>query len=96
MGLLGTVLGLMVVFQHAGSLTGGGDAAAPVAGGSIASGIDQALGCTAAGLALAIVTYVAHVLLSGLANAAIDDLDQAVDDLPLLLARTMADAPPSA
>ena len=78
LGLLGTVLGLMEVFQSSAGAT-------TVTNALVASGIYQALGSTVAGLALAIVAYVAYGLLTGLCNQLVDQLENAAADLPVLL-----------
>lgn len=78
LGLLGTVIGLMEVFQ--------GSAAAPtVTNALVSSGIYKALGSTVAGLVLAIAAYIAYGLLSGLSNQLIDELENAAADLPIFL-----------
>jgi biopolymer transport protein ExbB len=81
LGLLGTVIGLMEVFQ-------GSAAAATVTNALIASGIYKALGSTVAGLVLAIAAYIAYGLLSGLSNRLIDELENAAADLPVILRAT--------
>jgi biopolymer transport protein ExbB len=78
LGLLGTVIGLMEVFQ--------GAAGAPtVTNALVSSGIYKALGSTVAGLVLAIAAYIAYGLLTGLSNRLIDELENAAADLPVLL-----------
>ena len=78
LGLLGTVIGLMEVFQ--------GSAAAPtLTNALVASGIYKALGSTVAGLVLAIAAYIAYGLLTALSNRLIDELENAAADLPVLL-----------
>jgi len=78
LGLLGTVIGLMEVFQ-------GSAAAATVTNALVASGIYKALGSTVAGLVLAIAAYIAYGLLTTLSNRLIDELENAAADLPVLL-----------
>lgn len=78
LGLLGTVIGLMEVFQSSAS-------ASTVTNALVAAGIYKALGSTVAGLVLAILAYVAYGLLSGLSNRLIDELENAAADLPVLL-----------
>jgi biopolymer transport protein ExbB len=79
LGLLGTVVGLMEVFAGTGS-------AGTVTHAAAAGGIYQALGCTVAGLAVAIVAYVAYNLLAGVSSRLIDQLEGAANDLPVFLA----------
>jgi len=80
LGLLGTVLGLMDVFQSSAT-------AASVANALVAAGIYKALGSTVAGLVLAIAAYTAYGLLCGLSNRLIDDLENATADLPVYLGK---------
>jgi biopolymer transport protein ExbB len=80
LGLLGTVLGLMEVFQSASSAT-------TVTNALVAAGIYKALGSTVAGLGLAISAYITYGLLSGISNRLIDDLEQAAAELPVYLGR---------
>jgi biopolymer transport protein ExbB len=79
LGLLGTVAGLMEVFNHVGDQ-------ANVTHAVAATGIYQALACTIAGLAVAIGAYVAYQLLSGLSSRLIDELENAATDLPVYAA----------
>lgn len=79
LGLLGTVLGLMRAFAAAGS-------AERVTLALLADGIHQALGTTAAGLALAIPAWLAAGALGGIAQRLIDRLERAAAALPRLLA----------
>jgi biopolymer transport protein ExbB len=78
LGLLGTVIGLMEVFQSSA-------AASTVTNALVASGIYKALGSTVAGLVLAILAYIAYGLLTGLSNRLIDELENAAADLPVYL-----------
>jgi biopolymer transport protein ExbB len=78
LGLLGTVVGLMEVFQRSST-------AATLTNAVVADGIYKALASTVAGLALAITAYLAYGLLSGLSNRLIDELENAASDLPLFL-----------
>ena len=78
LGLLGTVVGLMEVFQRSST-------AATLTNAVVADGIYKALASTVAGLALAISAYLAYGLLSGLANRLVDDLENAAADLPIIL-----------
>jgi biopolymer transport protein ExbB len=78
LGLLGTVAGLMDVFQQAG-------ATAVLTNAQVSGGIYKALGTTVAGLILAILTYIAYGLLTGLSNRLIDQLENAAADLPVYL-----------
>jgi biopolymer transport protein ExbB len=80
LGLLGTVVGLMEVFQSSSTAT-------TVTNALVASGIYKALGSTVAGLVLAISAYVAYGVLSSLSNRLIDDLENAAADLPIFLGR---------
>lgn len=79
LGLLGTVVGLMDVFSKSGTGPGG------LTHATASSGISQALGCTVAGLAVAIAAYVAYQLLSGLSTRLIDELESAAEELPSFL-----------
>jgi biopolymer transport protein ExbB len=78
LGLLGTVIGLMEVFQTSAGAT-------TVTNALVASGIYKALGSTVAGLVLAIAAYIAYGLLTGLSNRLIDELENAAADLPVFL-----------
>ncbi len=78
LGLLGTVIGLMEVFQGSAS-------AATVTNALVATGIYKALGSTVAGLLLAIMAYIAYGLLTALSNRLIDELENAAADLPVFL-----------
>ena len=78
LGLLGTVIGLMEVFQSSASVS-------TVTNDLVASGIYKALGSTVAGLVLAILAYLAYGLLTGLSNRLIDELENAAADLPVFL-----------
>ncbi len=83
LGLMGTVVGLMEVFQHVGGSAGAAASpAAALATGAVAAGIGQALGATVAGLVVAITSYIAYSLLSGLSNRLIDELESGATDLP--------------
>jgi biopolymer transport protein ExbB len=79
LGLLGTVVGLMDVFGRSADGPGG------LTHASASAGISQALGCTVAGLAVAIAAYVAYQLLSGLSARLIDELEGAAEELPSFL-----------
>jgi biopolymer transport protein ExbB len=79
LGLLGTVVGLMDVFSRSGSGAGG------LTHATASAGISQALGCTVAGLAVAIAAYVAYQLLAGLSTRLIDELEGAAEELPSFL-----------
>ena len=75
MGLLGTVLGFMNVFQgiqHAGL-------SAQVS--QLSGGIWQALICTAAGLAVAIPSYAGYNYLVGRVNAIVLDMEQVSSEI---------------
>ncbi len=78
LGLLGTVVGLMEVFQRSST-------AATLTNALVADGIYKALASTVAGLALAISAYLAYGLLSALANRLVDELENAAADLPIIL-----------
>jgi biopolymer transport protein ExbB len=79
LGLLGTVVGLMDVFASVGDKSNVTHAVA-------ATGIYQALACTAAGLSVAIGAYVAYQLLSGLSSRLIDELESAAHDIAVYAA----------
>ena len=83
LGLLGTVAGLMEVFGSVGDK-------ANVTHAVAATGIYQALSCTIAGLAVAIGSFVAYQLLSGLSARLIDELEYAATDLPVYAAGAKA------
>lgn len=77
LGLLGTVSGLMHAFAAA--------EAGGVHSGTLAGGLYQALGTTAAGLAVAIPAYVAYSFLAGYVGRLSEVLEQAAGELPLLM-----------
>jgi biopolymer transport protein ExbB len=79
LGLLGTVVGLMDVFASVGDKSNVTHAVA-------ATGIYQALACTAAGLAVAIGAYVAYQLLAGLSSRLVDELEAAAHDIAVYAA----------
>ncbi len=79
LGLLGTVIGLIESLQTTSQ-------AAQVTPAAIAGGLYKALGCTVAGLWVAIPAYIAYGALAGLSGRLIDQLEHAATDLPTLLA----------
>ena len=78
LGLLGTVAGLLHAFQAASE-------AEAVTIKLLADGVYRALSTTAAGLFVAIPTFIAYVALSGVVARLADELEHAATDLPLLL-----------
>jgi biopolymer transport protein ExbB len=70
LGLLGTVLGFMTVFQNVQ------DAGLNAHIGLLAKGIWQALICTAAGLAVSIPSYAGYNYLVGRVNTMVLDMEQ--------------------
>jgi biopolymer transport protein ExbB len=70
MGLLGTVLGFIKVFQSIE------DAGLAAHAGQLSQGIWQALICTGAGLAVSIPCYAAYNYLVGRVNAIVLDMEQ--------------------
>lgn len=79
MGLLGTVIGFIDVFQV---LQQEGVAAPP---GHLAGGVWQALVCTGAGLALAIPCYAGYNYLVNRVNAIVADMEKASSEIQNLL-----------
>jgi len=78
LGLLGTVAGLMQAFQAASS-------AEQITTGLLAGGIYQALGTTAAGLAVAIPAWIASGALDGWVHRLTTRLEIALAELPDLV-----------
>jgi biopolymer transport protein ExbB len=90
MGLLGTVLGFMNVFegiQHAGL-------AAQVS--QLSGGVWQALICTAAGLAVAIPSYAGYNYLVGRVNTIVLDMEQVSGEILNIVTSTPSGEPPPA
>ncbi len=83
LGLLGTVVGLIESLQSTSS-------AAVVTPAVIADGLYKALGCTVAGLWVAIPAYIAYGYLASLSSGLADQLEHAATDLPVLLLGTRA------
>jgi biopolymer transport protein ExbB len=75
MGLLGTVLGFIQIFNKIQ------DAGLQAHVGQVSAGVWQALICTAAGLSLAIPTYAAYNYLVGRVNAIVLDMEQASTEI---------------
>lgn len=90
LGLLGTVLGLMSLFQQiraAGLL-------ANVEG--LSGGVSQALVCTAAGLAVSIVCYAGYNYLVARVNSIVLDMEQASTEILNIVTTGSLAASPSA
>lgn len=81
LGLLGTVAGLMEAFQAA-------QEAESITADLLASGIFKALGTTAAGLGVAIPSYIAYNSLSAWTGRLIDALEHAAGELPRIISRS--------
>ncbi len=93
LGLLGTVLGMIRVFQQvvnqAGASAGGAVNAA-----ALANGIWEALVTTAAGLSVAIPAFLLHKYLSGRVDRLLDELEERSLDLAdAMVAEEFAPAP---
>lgn len=92
MGLLGTVLGMIRVFQVVVSDAGASGFVDPT---SLAGGIWEALVTTAAGLAVAIPLYLGYRYLLGRLDAVAVDLEEASATLMDLLAPPPSDPSPA-
>ena len=90
MGLLGTVLGFMHVFQKIQ------DAGLNAPVSELSMGVWQALICTAAGLAVAIPCYAGYNYLVGRVNAIVLDMEQVSGEILNIVASTPPGEPPGA
>jgi biopolymer transport protein ExbB len=80
LGLLGTVTGMIRVFQQVVAQAGA-DGGGQVNAGALANGIWEALITTAAGLAVAIPTFVMYKFLTGRIDAFLVELEERSLDL---------------
>jgi len=85
LGLFGTVLGMITVFNRIGESGGRSDA------GSLAGGIGQALITTAAGLAVAIPVVVAYNYLVSRVGTLVWDMERSATEVVDLLTETERD-----
>jgi len=86
LGLLGTVLGLIRAFHRVEILTSGGQSA--INPGVLAAGIWEALLTTAAGLMVAIPTYLGYRYLQGKVASTVGGVEIAAYDVARLLSQT--------
>ncbi|MGA3182086.1 MAG: MotA/TolQ/ExbB proton channel family protein [Verrucomicrobiota bacterium] len=89
MGLLGTVLGFMHVFQKIQ------DAGLNAPVSQLTQGVWQALICTAAGLAVAIPSYAGYNYLVGRVNAIVLDMEQVSGEILNIVASPPPGEPPA-